>query len=95
MTTPRVKLDDDQFKAIARAIADPRRFAILEQIAASSALPCSALVHSEPITPATISHHLKELGEAGLISAERNGRTMTLTFIRSVWKAYQARLADL
>ncbi len=92
---PRPQLDEDQFRAIARAVADPRRFAILEQIAASRALPCSALVHSEPITPATISHHLKELSEAGLICAERTGRTMTLTFMRPIWKAYQARLATL
>ena len=92
---PRLQLEETQFRAIARALADPRRFAILEQIAASGSLPCSALVHSEPITPATISHHLKELSEAGLIAAERTGRTMRLTFLRRTWKAYQARLAAL
>ena len=90
------KLEDERFHTIARVIADPRRFAIMQQIAAcTGTLPCSALdVHAE-ISPATISHHLKELIEAGLIDAERDGRSMHLSFHRDLWRAYCKRLADL
>ncbi len=89
------KLDEAQFQSILRALADPRRFAILQQIAASNALPCSALQEHEVISAATISHHLKELSEAGLIHMERCGRTANITFCRDVWQSYCSRLAAL
>ncbi len=90
------ELSEERFHTIARVLADPRRFAMLQQIASSGgALPCSALsVHSE-ISPATISHHLKELTEAGLIEAERDGRSIHLSFRRDLWQAYCQRLAGL
>ena len=88
-------LTDEQFRAIGRAIADPRRFAILKEIAASENLTCSALQAHEVITPATISHHLRELTEAGLVQMERSGRVSNLTFCRPVWEAYRDRLAEL
>ena len=79
------KLPDEQMQAIARAVADPRRFAILQQIAASRCTACSALKAHEDVSPATISHHMKELSEAGLIAIEREGRTADLRFQRAVW----------
>ena len=89
-------LDDERFHSIARVLADPRRFAILQQVAASPvALPCSALAAQREVTRATISHHLKELIEAGLIGAERDGRVMLLTFHRDLWRAYCNRLVAL
>ncbi len=90
------KLEDEHFYTISRVVADPRRFAILQQIAASAgALPCGALHVQAEISPATISHHLKELTEAGLIEAERDGRSMRLSFRRDLWRAYCLRLAAL
>jgi len=91
----RHQLDEAQFQSIGRAVSDPRRFAILEQIAASDSLPCSALQEHEVISPATVSHHLKELCEAGLIHMERCGRTANLSFCRDVWQSYCSRLASL
>ncbi len=88
-------LTPEQTAAIARALADPRRFAIFEQIAHSDHLPCSALSQHEAVTPATISHHIRELTEAGLIEIVREGRTMRLSLCRPVWNAYLARLQSL
>jgi ArsR family transcriptional regulator len=97
MSQPRrqPELTDEQFQAIGRALADPRRFAILQQIAAAETLTCSALLAHEVITAATISHHLKELSEAGLVYMERSGRNANLTFCRPVWQAYRDRLDEL
>ena len=97
MSTSRrqLELTDDQFQAIGRAIADPRRFAMLKQIAESENLTCSALQAHDVITPATISHHLKELTEAGLVEMERCGRVSNITFCRPVWQAYRDRLGEL
>ena len=42
-----------------------------------------------------MSHHIKELVEAGLIGSERDGRVMNLTLRRPIWTAYHQRLATL
>ena len=66
---------------------------MLQQIAAAETLTCSALDVKHCISPATISHHLKELQEAGLVEAERDGRMMQLSLRRDVWEAYLRELA--
>jgi ArsR family transcriptional regulator len=90
-----VALSEEQFHAIGRALADPRRFAILRQVAASDGLACSKLDEHEVISAATISHHLKELHEAGLVEVERQGRCANLSLRRPVWQAYLDRLSSL
>lgn len=89
------QLSPEQIQAIARALADPRRYAILQQIAASDNLMCGHLDVQQSITPATISHHLKELQEAGLIDAHRDGRQMCLKLRRDIWNAYLHQLQQL
>jgi ArsR family transcriptional regulator len=61
--------------AILKALADPNRFALLERIARSSCeLGCSDIRSTLRISPATLSHHLKELEAAGLILVRREGK---------------------
>ena len=88
-------LTDEQFHAITRALADPRRFAMFEQVAMQESMTCSGLDAHQDISPATISHHLKELTEAGLIIAQREGRMVRLSLRRNIWNAYRRRLASL
>lgn len=90
-----VNLTPNAFQSIARALADPRRFAILQQIAANDHLMCGHLEAQASISPATISHHLRELQEAGLIEARRDGRQMCLTLRRGTWNAYLRQLQQL
>ena len=94
-TARKSRLTQAEFDAIARAVADPRRFAILQQVASCPGRTCSSLDEHECISPATISHHLKELTEAGLIDLVREGRTAQLTLRRDIWQAYLDRLASL
>ena len=94
-TTSPEHLTDEHFQSIARALADPRRFAIFQQIAAAGTIACCNLRERELISPATISHHLKELADAGLITVERQGRSTRLTLRRPVLQAYIARLSAL
>ena len=89
------QLSAEQFSAIARAIAEPRRLSILQQIARVPELACSCLDAHASISPATISHHMKELQEAGLIEVQREGRTSRLRFRREVWEAYLDQLHTL
>lgn len=93
--SPELKLTGEQIAAIARVVAEPRRFAILQQIASHQELACSGLAAHGCISPATISHHLKELQAVGLVRAEREGRGMRLSFQRPLWEAYLRELAAL
>ena len=68
-------MDPNRFQRIAKALADPRRFEIFEEMAASSdELACGRIVERFPVTQATISHHLKELNDAGLIEIRPEGQ---------------------
>lgn len=77
-----------QLDDISRVLADPRRFAMLRQIASTDELPCSAILEQHPLSPATISHHVKELSEVQLISTRREGRGLRLRLRRDTWGAY-------
>ena len=91
----KVQLSSEQMQAIARVLGEPRRFAILQQIASVPALPCSALGEHASISAATISHHVRELQDAGLVEGEREGRTIRLSLRRDIWEAYLRELAAL
>ena len=59
-------MDSEQFHRISKALADPRRYEILSRIAKRKELACSDVRCELPITAATLSHHVKELVNAGL-----------------------------
>lgn len=80
---------------INRALADPRRFEILQHIALGQRVGCSTLRTEFPITAATMSHHLKELEAVGLVGLEKNGKFVDVTFQRKVWQRYLAELKKL
>lgn len=68
-------VDVTQFQRIAKALADPRRFEILEVIAsAGDEMCCGDVVGCFEVAQATVSHHLKELTEAGLIETRAEGQ---------------------
>ena len=96
MSTHAPQIDDRQFALISKAVADPKRFEMLQRIGQSTDSPtCSCLCDWTGLAPATVSHHLKELNNAGLVNMERDGKFAYLSLRRDVWKAYLKRLASL
>ena len=88
-------LSEEEFQRISKTVADPRRFEILQRVAATKELACSDLRDEIPVTAATLSHHLKELQDAGLIEARKGGKCMYMKLRRDVWKKYMERLKRL
>ncbi len=86
------RLTSRQFELIAKALADPRRMALLETIAGEDECPCQRLRDQFPVSKATISHHIKELVRAGLVNAHREGQHLHCEVRRDVLGAYTAEL---
>ena len=91
--SPPNELAPGQFERIAKALADPRRFAVLETIAgAEQECAYQAICDRFPVTKATISHHLKELVQAGLVESVREGQYVQTRVRPGVLEAYAAEL---
>ncbi len=87
-------MKEERFLEIARAVSDPTRFAILSKIAQTKGdLACANLTCAMEITPATISHHIKELSAAGLIEARREGKFNFYRVNQGIWSEYLKELA--
>jgi ArsR family transcriptional regulator len=91
-----VRLTRARRTAILKALADPRRFELLERIAkAGCPLGCAEARAVLPISAATLSHHIKELETAGLIDVRREGKFHFLTLRPGVLEALAGGLASL
>ena len=81
---------------ILKALADPRRFELLQQIATNGCpLGCTQALAAMPISAATLSHHIKELETAGLIEVRREGKFHYLSLRKGVLASVAAGLAAL
>jgi ArsR family transcriptional regulator, arsenate/arsenite/antimonite-responsive transcriptional repressor len=86
-------MDAKQFHRIAKALSDPRRLEVLEVIAgAGNDLCCGAVVERFPVAQATISHHLKELVDAGLVETHSKGQFKYLNVRSHVLEEYVSEL---
>lgn len=91
-----IRLTRARRAAILKALADPRRFELLERIAKNACpLGCAEARAALPISAATLSHHVKELEVAGLIEVRREGKFHYLSLRPGVLEALASTLAGL
>lgn len=65
--------EDQKLAAVAKALSHPARIAILRSLARKGTCVCGEIVEALPLAQSTVSQHLKELKEAGLVTGEVEG----------------------
>lgn len=86
---------ENRLARYAKALAHPARIAILKHLAGKTSCQCSDIVEELPLSQSTVSQHLKELKEAGLIKGEIDGTRVCYCIDQKEWKAAQSWLNQL
>lgn len=81
-------MDEKQFMRVAKALADPQRFEMYATISGSKEISCGAIAELFPIQQSTVSHHLKVLVDADIVSARREGQHSYFTSRPKVLESY-------
>ena len=84
-----------EIEKISKALADQTRLRIFQAISATGQMNCSQIVSLRGVTPATVSHHLKVLSEAGLIDCRREGQFVYSRIVPETIAAYTRALAKI
>lgn len=76
-------------------LADPHRRQILRRLADGAVCTCTDLVAATGVGQPTVSHHLKVLREAGLVSGERCGRFVEYSVVPEQLRALAGAFTSL
>jgi ArsR family transcriptional regulator len=88
-------MNPSQIEKVSKALADKTRLRIFEAISAREQMNCGEIVSLRGVTPATVSHHLKILSDAGLIDCRREGQFVYSQAVPETIKAYARALAKI
>ena len=83
---------DNKISKYAKALAHPARVAILQLLIKKQACVCGDIVDELPLSQSTVSQHLKELKEAGLIKGDIDGAKICYCIDEKEWKKASALL---
>ncbi len=84
--------EQNQLATILKALAHPGRIAILQHIIKQNACICNDLVSELGLAQATISQHLKELKNIGIIKGNIEGTSVCYCIDERVWLEIKALL---
>src|ERR1700688_3158209 len=88
-------MERSEVEKISKALADETRLKIFEAISARNDMTCGEIVSMRGLTPATVSHHLRILSEAGLIACRRKGQFVYSEAVPETIGAYTQALAKI
>jgi ArsR family transcriptional regulator, arsenate/arsenite/antimonite-responsive transcriptional repressor len=88
-------MDRNQIERISKALGDATRLRIFEAISRANGIVCSELVAMRGVTPATVSHHMKVLADAGLIRCRREGQFVYSESVPDTIAAYSRALTAI
>jgi len=88
-------MDRAHIEKISKALGDQTRLKIFEAISHRKCISCGEIVSMRGVTPATVSHHLKILSEAGLIACRREGQFVYSEAVPKTVEEYTRALSKL
>src|SRR5690606_25718181 len=80
----------NRLASLFKVLAHPARVAILQYIIDQKACICNDLVGELGLAQATISQHLKELKNTGIIQGTIEGKSVCYCIDEKIWKQVQA-----
>lgn len=86
--------DDISCASVLKVLADETRLAVVECLLAKP-LTVAEMNESLGVEPTLLSHHLKTLREANLITRERRGRFLVYSLTSSLRARSRGRVIDL
>ena len=81
-------MDLKSVERISKAIGDPHRIKILQAVKKQGCMPCADICDMIDLTQSSISHHVKQLVDAGLLIPEKEGRNVKYTLDKKVLNDY-------
>ena len=93
--TEEFTIKDNKIAKYAKALAHPARVAILQLLIKKQACICGDIVDELPLSQSTVSQHLKELKEAGLIKGDIDGAKMCYCIDEKEWENAKMYLNNL
>ena len=84
-----------ELAALAKALGHPARLAIIEFLAERKSCICGDIVEELPLSQSTVSQHLKELKNVGLIKGDIEGPSICYCIDDKAWLKAQKLLGDL
>jgi len=89
-----IETELDFYVSLGKALADPTRLRILQLISSQDEYACTALEHELTVSKSTISHHVKVLHAAGLVTVRRDGKYFFYRLRRDVLDEYLPEMMD-
>lgn len=84
-----------ELAAFAKALAHPARIAILQFLATQKTCICGDIVNELPLSQSTVSQHLKELKNVGLIKGDVDGPSVCYCIDERAWQKAKSVMAEL
>lgn len=84
--TEEFTIKDNKIAKYAKALAHPARVAILNLLIKKQACVCGDIVDELPLSQSTVSQHLKELKEAGLVKGDIDGAKVCYCIDEKEWE---------
>lgn len=81
--------EQNDIATIAKALGHPARIAIIEYLASVDACICGDIVNELPLAQPTVSQHLKELKNAGIIKGSVEGNAICYCIEENALKKLQ------
>jgi ArsR family transcriptional regulator len=90
------RLNAKQIERISKALGDPYRLRIIEAAKNKDGwLQCGSVLNMFNLAQSTVSHHIKQLTDAGLLIVAKDGRNISYQLNKETFTEYIKYLTSL